>query len=88
LNHEVEHKEACEQFEKEVHLLSKLDHPGVVKMFDAFVEDHRAYLVLEMINGRTLKQEVQDSGAIPYERVLALCSQMISILEYLHTGLA
>jgi tRNA A-37 threonylcarbamoyl transferase component Bud32 len=84
LVHEVEHKDACEQFEKEVHLLSKLNHPGIVKMFDAFVEDHRAYLVLEMIAGHSLKEEVQNRGTIPYREVLKLCKQMTAILEHLH----
>lgn len=84
LVHEVEHKDACEQFEKEVHLLSKLNHPGIVKMFDAFVEDHRAYLVLEMIAGHSLKEEVQNRGPIPFKEVLLLCKQMTEILEHLH----
>jgi serine/threonine-protein kinase len=86
LVHEIEHKDACEQFEKEVHLLSKLDHPGIVKMFDAFVEDHRAYLVLEMIAGHSLKEEVQKRGNLPYAEVLALCEQMTDILEHLHSA--
>ena len=83
--HEIEHKNACEQFEKEVHLLSKLNHPGIVKMFDAFVEDHRAYLVMELVEGRNLKEEIQECGAMSCKRTLALCQKMTDILENLHT---
>ena len=86
LVHDIEHKDACEQFEKEVHLLSKLNHPGIVKMFDAFVEDHRAYLVLELIAGHSIRDEIQNHGPMPYTVVLPLCQQMAVILEHLHAA--
>ncbi|MBX9725340.1 MAG: hypothetical protein K2X81_28320, partial [Candidatus Obscuribacterales bacterium] len=45
---------------KEAMLLSELKHEGILKLLDSFVEDHRAYLVLEYIEGKTLRNSVQD----------------------------
>jgi serine/threonine protein kinase len=84
LIHDIEHKAACEQFEKEVHLLGRLKHKSVINLIDAFVEDHRAYLVLDHVSGMSLRDYVQRSGPIEAKRVLHLAQQMADILAYLH----
>lgn len=83
--HEAEHKAAVEQFEHEVRLLSKIEHPGVIRMHDAFVEDHRAYLVLDKIEGVSLKDYVTTHGALPESRAIKLAVQMCDILAMLHS---
>lgn len=83
--HTSEHKAACEQFEKEIRLLGLVDHEGVIKLIDAFVEDHRAYLVLHHVNGRSLRKRVEDEGALSSETVVALAMQMCDILHHLHS---
>lgn len=77
-------REALERFQKEALMLSSLDHPQVVKLKDYFVEDHRSYLVLEHIDGMSLRQLVGSRGALPEEQVRELAGQMCSILSYLH----
>jgi serine/threonine protein kinase len=84
LIHDIEHKAACEQFEKEVHLLGRLKHKSVINLIDAFVEDHRAYLVLDHVSGISLRDYVQHSGRLETKRVLQLAQQMADILCYLH----
>jgi tRNA A-37 threonylcarbamoyl transferase component Bud32 len=83
--HQAEHKAAVEQFEHEVRLLTKINHPGVIRMYDAFVEDHRAYLVLEHIHGVSLKDSVTANGPLREERAVQLALQMCDILHMLHT---
>jgi len=85
LVHASEHKAAVEQFEKEVRLLSKISHPGVIKMYDAFVEDHRAYLVLEHVDGISLRDHVQRFGPMESGRAVAIAQQMCDILHSLHS---
>lgn len=75
---------ALEAFENEARLLSQLDHPQVVKLLSFFVEDHRAYLALEHIDGKNLRQIVNSSGPLPEAEVLDLAKQMNRILFYLH----
>lgn len=77
-------RQSLERFENEARILKQLDHPQIVKLGDFFVEDHRSYLVLEHIDGQSLKEIVDKEGALPEERVRALGKQMCDILEYLH----
>jgi serine/threonine protein kinase len=76
--------ESARQFEAEVTLLAQLDHPGIVKLEDFFYEDGRLYVVLEYIEGRSLRQTVQEDGALPEQEVLRIAQQVTAIIEYLH----
>jgi tRNA A-37 threonylcarbamoyl transferase component Bud32 len=75
---------ALEQFENEARILRQLEHPQIVRLCDFFVEDHRAYLVLEHIEGASLRQLVEQGGRLPEQQVRALAAQMCDILSYLH----
>lgn len=74
---------ALEKFEHEARLLMGLDHPGLVKFLDCFVEDHRAYMVLEYIDGTNLKKKVELRGALSEAEVRSLAIKFCNILESL-----
>lgn len=76
--------QAIERFENESNVLSSLNKDSVVKLEDHFIEDHRAYLVLEHIKGTSLRDKVRDSEPISQNEALGLCKQMCDILTYLH----
>lgn len=78
-------KDVLESFESEARILKHLNHDQVVKLNDFFVEDHRAYLVLEHIDGKSLREIVAKEGPLPEERVRELTQQMCTILSYLHS---
>jgi serine/threonine protein kinase/Tfp pilus assembly protein PilF len=78
-------KDVLESFESEARILKHLNHDQVVKLKDFFVEDHRAYLVLEHIDGKSLREVVAKEGPLPEERVRDLTRQMCTILNYLHS---
>ncbi len=78
-------RRALETFEKEARLLKELSHPNVVKLVDYFIEDHRAYLVLEHIDGKSLRNLVNQDGQLSEEEVRKLAKQMCEILNYLHS---
>ncbi|MBZ0187284.1 MAG: protein kinase [Candidatus Obscuribacterales bacterium] len=77
-------RHALERFENEARILKQLDHLQIVSLLDFFVEDHRSYLVLEHIDGKSLKQIVEESGPLKEEEVTGLARQMCTILDYLH----
>jgi tRNA A-37 threonylcarbamoyl transferase component Bud32 len=77
-------EQALMRFEHEAKILESLDSDNIVKPLDYFFEDHRCFLVLEHVDGCTLRQMVADKGALPEEQVLALAVQMCDILQYLH----
>ncbi len=68
----------------EAKILGRLAHPHVVKLFDCFVEDYRGYLALEFVEGRSLKELVQNEGRQSEEFVCRVATQLCSVLIYLH----
>ncbi len=77
-------RRVLENIQKEASLWRKLRHPNIARMLDFFVEDQRAYLVLEHVDGMSLKDRVTKYGAVSEEEVIALSIQMCDILGYLH----
>jgi serine/threonine-protein kinase len=79
-------RRALEKFEQEARLLKSLNYQGIVQLLDFFIEDHRAYLVLEHIDGLNLRQLVLSDGPLPEEEVRELTLQMCAILKFLHNN--
>lgn len=77
-------KHSIEVLQHEAKLLQRLHHPQVVQLIDFFFEDHRGYLVLELIEGMSLRKLVEDDGPLMESMVRELAIQMCDILEYLH----
>ncbi len=77
-------KRALENVEHEAKLLEKLSHERIVKLIDCFVDGQRAYLVLEYIDGKSLRKLVLDEGAIDPARAVVLGIAMCDVLEYMH----
>jgi hypothetical protein len=76
---------AAELFRRESLLLSVTDHPRIVKIFDYFVENDRHYLMLEHVQGRTLRTFIKEKGPVTEKTLIDWGLQMARILEYLHT---
>ena len=72
------------RFFAEAELLAKLDHPGVVKLLDHFVEDFRGYLVLEYVEGKSLKELVMLQGPQTERFAIEVARQLALVLKYLH----
>lgn len=77
-------KRSFESVKNEALLLSGLKHPGIVELYDNFVQDHRAYLVLEYVEGTTLRDTVQLGGGLSEEKVVPIVIKLCQILSYLH----
>jgi serine/threonine-protein kinase len=77
--------ESASTFEGESTILSQLNHPGIVKLYDLFIEGSRVYLALEHIEGLTLRELARESGLLDEQTVLDLAKQMCDILNYLHS---
>ncbi|MBY0551830.1 MAG: serine/threonine protein kinase [Candidatus Obscuribacterales bacterium] len=69
---------------REASLLQSLQHHGIVKLFDSFVEDGRGYLVLEYVEGITLKDLIASKGPLNSLEVVGLAMQVCDVLQYLH----
>ncbi len=78
-------RQSLESFEKEARILRQLNHDQIVRLVDFFVEDHRGYLVLEHIDGKSLREIVLESGPISESKVRDLALQMCKMQSYLHS---
>lgn len=77
-------RQSVEKMQNEAEILSRLNHDRIVKLIDFFIEDHRGYLVLERIDGQSLRQKVSENGRLSESEVRSLAMQMCEMLEYLH----
>ncbi|BAZ46529.1 serine/threonine protein kinase [Chondrocystis sp. NIES-4102] len=75
---------ARELFEREARILKSLEHPGIPKYYDFFVENNHKYIVMELIHGHNLEQLVIQRGATDPERTIRWMIQVCDILVYLH----
>ncbi len=71
-------------FAREAHLLMKLDHPKIVRVYEHFKQDNRQYLLLDYVSGQNLRQMVRLQGPLHQLDVLDYAEQMADILVYLH----
>lgn len=78
-------KRVLANIQRESEILKNLQHPNIVKLLDFFVEDERAYLVLERIEGETLKRHVEKDGPLKEVDVINFALQMCTILSHLHS---
>jgi serine/threonine protein kinase len=67
----------------EAETLSRLDHPVLLRLFDAVLDGLRPHLVLEHLEGPRLSTLVRKYGALPLEQLVPLALQLCSALHYL-----
>ncbi len=73
-----------DRFKREEEIGKKLDHPGVVRVFND--EDRsRRYLVLEWVDGRLLRQILNQQKPFPPERAIRITLALCKALDYIHS---
>nr|HET6901362.1 ABC transporter substrate-binding protein [Ktedonobacteraceae bacterium] len=79
--------EATDTFNREIAVLSGLNHKALPNLSDHFTDPEHWYLVMDFIDGETLEEFVQQtrSGTLPLEDVLDIGIQLCTVLEYLHS---
>lgn len=68
----LRHGASPARFEKEIAALARLDHPGIVRLYHAGQDGGRAFLVLELIAGESLAQELARGRLPPREAARAV----------------
>ncbi len=75
---------AVERLRREAMAYSKLAHPNIVKLLNFVVEDHLAFLVMELVEGPDLKQKILLDGPLGVAQTVKLGSQIASALDAAH----
>ncbi len=76
---------AQELFEREAKTLKLLNHQGIPKFFDFFVEGGKKYLVMEMLHGEDLEKRIYNRGPVPPQQGIEWMIQTCEVLEYIHS---
>ncbi len=93
LGHRVAVKQAltCDekfwrQFEQEARMMAALNHPVLPRVTDYFTEEHRAFFVMQFVDGSDLSDIIaQQPGPLPRKAVVAWADQLLDALIYLHS---
>jgi serine/threonine protein kinase len=80
------HPEVQARFQREGYVANSVEHPGAVSVLDDDVtEDGSAFLVMELLDGKTIEQLAQTRGGqLSLEAVLAIAHQTLEVLTAAH----
>jgi Tol biopolymer transport system component len=73
------------RFEQEARAVSSLNHPHIVSIFDVGTAEGHSYLVMEMVEGRSLR-ELLEGGALPLKKALNIAAQVADGLAKAHAA--
>jgi serine/threonine protein kinase/beta-lactam-binding protein with PASTA domain len=72
------------RFVREAQSAARLNHPSVVAVFDQGEDDGVVYLVMEYVEGQTLRQLLDAESPLPPQRALALLEQILIAVSVAH----
>ncbi|MGD8807579.1 MAG: protein kinase, partial [Chloroflexota bacterium] len=93
-SHLAEETDFVERFEREATAVARLRHPGIVQVFDYDIQDDLYYIVMEFIDGPTLKAEIierqkrkkeGEHGIFTIEEVGRLLMALSGAIDYAHS---
>ena len=80
----AEQKAFASSFAREAQAISRLNHPNIVGVYDFGKQQDNAYLIMEYVEGRTLKEMLEVTPRIPVSLAITITIQMCSALAYIH----
>ncbi|CAI8795139.1 Serine/threonine-protein kinase PrkC [Brevibacillus sp. IT-7CA2] len=72
------------RFRREAQAVASLSHPNVVGVYDVGQEGDTHYMVMEYIEGYTLKEVIIQRGALPVEEAVRIAEQICDALDHAH----
>lgn len=77
-------KEVKERFFREAESAGTLNHPNIVRIFDAGEENEVAYIAMELLDGHDLVRYGTKEGLLPLEKALEYVATVADALDYAH----
>lgn len=80
----LNNEEFIRRFKNESKAIAMLSHPNIVKVYDVSFGDMIQYIVMEYIDGITLKEYIDQQGIIEWKDVIHLTTQILKALQHAH----
>lgn len=77
-------KEFLARFQREAQAVASLSHPNVVSIYDVGQEDGLHYLIMEYVEGRSLKDLISERAPLPPLEAIDISLQICDALEHAH----
>jgi serine/threonine-protein kinase len=75
-----------DKFFREARMLAKVNHANLVNIYDQGDDSGNAYIVLEYVQGITLRDALRDSGALTTEQIVQVSRAVLSALSQAHSN--
>jgi eukaryotic-like serine/threonine-protein kinase len=75
-----------ERFKREAQAAANLNHPNIVSLFDYGADDGTYFIVMELIDGKSLSDVLRDEGPLMPERAAEIAADVAKALGRAHTG--
>lgn len=72
------------RFHQEAQAVGRLVHPGIVQIYDYIENDQGAYIVMELVNGKTLAQHLAEGDRYDIHEVGQIITQILDGIGYAH----
>jgi predicted Ser/Thr protein kinase len=79
-----EAQEGLERFKREAQAAGRLTHPNIVGVYDYGETDETAYIVMEFVEGQSLKQRLDARERFPVAETVRIMEQMLAGLQFSH----
>ena len=81
----ADHPDIIARFIREGEALGQLEHPNIVKMVDAIEDGGCQYLVMEYVTGKSLRDLLEEQGALPVGHALDIAIALADALTHAHS---
>ncbi|MCB1245558.1 MAG: serine/threonine protein kinase, partial [Verrucomicrobiae bacterium] len=78
------YEDALAFFRQEAKALAQLNHPNIVSVYDQTQQGDETYMIMELVEGRTLERVLAESGRLTLRSVARLIDQLCAGLAYAH----
>lgn len=86
LKEQFVHDEAfTRRFQREAEAVSRLSHPNIVRFYDVGKENGVPYIVMEYVEGESLKEKISRHAPLPVEEAVRIAMQICDALAYAHS---
>lgn len=84
--HLAHNKITRERFKQEAQAASQIEHPNVVRIIDfGLLEDERPYIIMDLIDGPSLSEEIKSRQWLPQAETIALFKELLDALQWAHS---